>query len=51
MSDKLIGIIVIGMVGIFLVLARRFRNTDKDAGKGIAGGTIFAIIFWITDGG
>lgn len=37
-------VLAVGLVGITLTLARRWKNSDKSAGLGIAGWTIFVII-------
>ena len=47
MSEKLLGIIIIGVIGSLLTLARRYKNSDGDAGYGVAGWTIIIILIWI----
>lgn len=41
-------VLAVGLVGITLTLARRWKNCDKSAGLGVAGWTIF-IIFCLVD--
>ena len=43
-KEKIIATLVIGIIGIFLTLVRRWKNPDKDAGIGVAGWTVFIIL-------
>ena len=45
--DKLYATGVIGLVSTFLIVARRYKNPDKQAGVGVAGWAIFTIfLIW-----
>ena len=45
MEEKILGTIVVGLIGTLLTFARRYNNTeDNTAGVGIAGWTMFIII-------
>ena len=44
MSEKLIATVVIGIIGTFLTLARRWKNPDKNAGVGVAGWIVFILL-------
>lgn len=48
LMEKIIGTGVIMLCGAALTLARRYKNTDKGAGYGISGWTIFFVfILWM----
>ena len=47
MTEKLLGVLIIGLVGAALIFARRFQNKDTNAGYGIAGWIIFIIFLWL----
>lgn len=40
-------ILAVGLVGILLTLARRWKNDDERAGLGVAGWTVAVIVFLI----
>jgi len=47
MSEKFYLTIVIGIIGIGLTIARRWKNKDEDAGLGAAGFTILILfLMW-----
>jgi len=50
MTERLLGVIIIGLVGVLLTFARRFKNEDSDAGYGVAAWTIILIILWLRGG-
>jgi len=39
--------LIIGLIGVLLILARKYKNSDQEAGSGIAFWTLLMII--ITD--
>ena len=43
MSEKFYLTIIIGLIGVALTVARRWKNKDGGAGLGVAGWTIFII--------
>jgi len=47
MTEKTWGILIIGIIGALLTLARRFKNTDETSGSAIAGWTLFILILWL----
>ena len=48
MEEKILGTVVVGLVGTLLTVSRRYGNEDTNAGLGIAGWTMFVIVvIWI----
>jgi hypothetical protein len=45
MDPKAQRALVVGLIGIGLVISRRWKNPDRQAGLGIAGWTLF--IVWV----
>ena len=46
----LVAFVLIGVTGSVLTVARRYRNSDKDAGAGIAAWTAAVLILWVLAG-
>jgi hypothetical protein len=44
MEEKILGTIVVGLVGTLLTFSRRYKNTEESAGIGTAGWSIFIIL-------
>ncbi len=44
LEEKSLATILLGTFSILMIIARRYKNTDKDAGKAIAGWTIVMFI-------
>ena len=49
MTEKILGGIIIGIVGCLLTFARRYKNKDKEAGAAIAGWTLVIVALWMLD--
>ena len=44
---KMLGILIVGITGVGLTLARRYKNDDKHAGVGVSFGTLtIMILIW-----
>ena len=46
----LIVFVLIGVVGSVLTFARRYRNSDRHAGYGVAGWTVALLVLWLLAG-
>ncbi len=46
-EQRIIATAVLGAVAAAMIFARRWKNTDTDAGVGIAGWTIVILLFGI----
>lgn len=48
MEERLLGTFIVGVIGIFLTIARRYSNKDSDAGLGVAAWTLVVIVLiWL----
>ena len=48
--DRIAVALVLAVIGTVLTLARRHRNEDESAGVGIAGWTLFFVIWILMEG-
>lgn len=49
MTERLIAIMVVGIIGITLTAVRRWKNENPKAGMGVAGWTMVAIVLIASD--
>lgn len=42
-EQKITATMVIGVIGVLLTIARRYKNNDKSAGLGVAGWIVFIL--------
>lgn len=48
--DRIAVALTLALIGVVLTVVRRFRNEEEEAGRGIAGWTLFFVILILMEG-